>query len=249
MADTPPLTLPEALRRTLPAARWELTHTNDAGTRVYRSQRFLIKVHPRGPSHPLFSEKERLRWLAPRVPVPPLAGYAEDADHAYLALARLPGMPMNHPDARLHARRNADLLARALAELHALPIRDCPFTHTLTERLRDLRTRLTASGEIPTPVAERFNALVRQRPHDEDLVVTHGHATLEHVLVNGEYVEALTGVGRAGLADRHVDLAAAHTSLTQDYDPDAAAHFLDTYGRARIDLHKLDYYARLNALA
>ena len=250
------LNLPPELRRVLPAARWEDV-SGDSGAQVWRSQKFVVKVQPLGRFESLRTEQVKLRWLAGRVPVPRVVGHATDAASEYLATTRLPGLPMHHPDALLHARRNAELLARALRELHALPIRDCPFNASLAVRLRQARERVEGGlvdgadfdaqrlGQSPE---QMLRALLKSRPATEDLVVTHGDPCLPNVLVSGEYVEGFVDVGRLGIADRHRDLVLARYSLRRNVDEATAEHFLETYGRGLIDPARLEYYQSLDEL-
>ncbi|MDL2343320.1 aminoglycoside 3'-phosphotransferase [Deinococcus sp. MIMF12] len=259
MTARPGPTLPDALRRVLPAARWEPVTGGRSGAGVWRSQKYVVKVQPRGglPVSTLLQERERLRWLAGRVPVPTVVGYEVTPTHEFLAMTRLPGIPMSHPDALLHPERVVDLLARALRELHALPGRDCPFTMTLPVTLRLARERVEA-GEVDESdfdderqgwtAARVWNELVRTRPGEEDVVVTHGDPCLPNLILNGEYVEGFVDVGRAGLADRHADLALTHRSLTGNLSRDHAERFLDLYGRALVDERKLAYYRLLDEL-
>ncbi|MEF2279971.1 APH(3') family aminoglycoside O-phosphotransferase [Deinococcus sp. YIM 134068] len=254
-----PLTLPDALRRVLPAARWEAVSGGESGAGVWRSQKYVVKVQARGsfPVSTLLQERERLRWLAGRVPVPAVVGYETTGEHEYLATTRLPGLPMSDPDALLHPERVVSLLARALRELHALPVRECPFNMTLPVVLRLAREQVLAGGVDEADfdderrgwsAADVWNELVRTRPESEDLVVTHGDACLPNLIVNGEYVEGFIDVGRAGIADRHADLALTHRSLIRNLNEEYAERFLDTYGRAFVDERKLAYYRLLDEL-
>ena len=251
-----PLILPPELRKILPAARWEDV-SGESGARVWQSQKFVVKVQPRGRPESLRTEQIKLRWLAGRVPVPFVIAYVTDEASEYLAMTRLPGLPMHHPDALLHGLRNADLLARALRELHALPIQHCPFNENLAVRLQQARERVQLGlideanfdGEhTGKSAAQVLSALVQSRPVSEELSVTHGDPCLPNILVSGEYVEGFIDVGRLGLADRHVDLVLALYSLRRNADEAAAEQFLDTYGRERIDPARLAYYELLDTL-
>ena len=253
------LTLPPALRRVLPAARWERVTEGESGASVWRSTRYVVKVQPRTlyPASTLLHERERLRWFAGRLPVPQVVAYEDDGEQEYLAMTRLPGIPMSHPDAALHPERMVNLLARALRELHALPVRDCPFNMSLGVRLKFARERVAAGvvdeGDFD---AERqgqsavslFNELARTRPASEDLVVTHGDACLPNFIVQGEYVEGLIDLGRAGIADRHADLALAWRSTRRNLGATSAGMLLDLYGRELVDEGKLEYYVVLDEL-
>ncbi|MFC6591789.1 APH(3') family aminoglycoside O-phosphotransferase [Deinococcus lacus] len=248
------LQLPEALRHVLPVARWEPWQAGRDGAALWRSSRYVIKVQPLrpAPAGSLRDERERLRWFAGRLPVPALVGYAEEAGQEYLAMTRLPGIPLRHPDALLHPERVVDLLARALRELHALPVRDCPFNMSLPVVLRAAAERASAaSPESQGALAQRqkLAEALRERPAREDLVVTHGDAVLDNFILDGEWLTGMVDVGRAGLADRHTDLALAYASLHARLGAQVAETFLDQYGRALIDAGKLDYYRRLGELA
>jgi aminoglycoside phosphotransferase len=256
-AGAPFLELPAPLRRVLPAARWEAVTDGESGAQVWRSSRFVLKVVARvGLERPLHAEVLRLRWLAGRVPVPEVAGYEVTPDTEFLAMTRLPGVPLHHPDALVHPRRVSELLARALRELHALPARDCPFNASLAFTLRQARARLEAGlidesgfdhdrGQTGIQVMKE---LLRTRPAQEDVVVTHGDPCLPNLLLGGEYLSGFVDVGRLGLADRHADLALAYRSLKRNIGPEMAEHFLEVYGRTLVDVSKLDYYALLDEM-
>nr|WP_255579598.1 APH(3') family aminoglycoside O-phosphotransferase [Deinococcus sp. RIT780] len=245
-------TLPDALKRVLPAARWERVSGGQSGAQVWKSSRFVLKIQTRSPhATGLQQERERLRWLHGRLPAPQVVAFEVEGDREFLAMTRLRGIPMSHPDARLHPERVVTLLARALRELHALPIRDCPFRQTLDVTLPLARERVQAglidgsdfdddhAGRSPVSV---FNELARTRPAHEDLVVTHGDATLDNLILNGELLEGLIDVGRLGIADRHADLALAARSVRSELGERYAGMFLDLYGRALVDDTKLAYY-------
>ena len=251
-----PLTLPPELRKILPAARWEDV-SGESGARVWRSQKYIVKVQALGRLESLRTEQTKLRWLVGRIPVPYVIAYATDEASEYLVTARLPGLPLHHPDALLHARRNAALLARVLRELHALPIRECPFNESLAVKLRQARERVQLGlvieadfdeGRLGQSAAQLLAQLVRTRPASEDLVVAHGDACLPNFLVAGEYIEGVLDVGRLGIADRHIDLVCALYSLRRNAHEDAAEYFLNTYGREFVDPVKLEYYQLLSGL-
>jgi aminoglycoside phosphotransferase len=252
--------LPEALRRVLPAARWEAVSHGKSGAQVWRSSRFVLKVQDRTSAEtgrPLHAELLRLRWLAGRLPVPEVVGYEVLPGREYLAMKRLPGIALHHPDALVHPQRVTELLARALRELHALPVRDCPFNASLAVTLREARERLEAGQVDESDFDDErqgwtgvqvMNELLRTRPVREDIVVTHGDPWLPNLLLDGEYISGFVDVGRLGLADRHADLALAYRSLNHHIGPEMAEHFLDTYGRSLVDPGKLEYYALLDEL-
>lgn len=258
MNGPPPL--PATLRRLLPAARWTRDGLGHSQAEVWLSTRFVLKVQPH--LHPavtsLRDEAARLRWFAPHLPVPEVVAFERDREREYLATARLRGIPMSVDDARLHPERMADLLARALRELHALPARDCPFDSSLRQALPLARERVAAGlvdegdfdeDHLGRSAVSVFNELARTRPEREDLVLTHGDPSLPNFIVNGEYLSGMLDLGRAGIADRHVDLSIAVRSLRRNLGAEHAEAFLDTYGRDRVDPAKLEYFRLLDELA
>ncbi|MDZ7733719.1 MAG: phosphotransferase [Acidimicrobiia bacterium] len=99
--------------------------------------------------------------------------------------------------------------------------------------------------------ARRALALVHElRPvGDEDLVVTHGDYTLPNVLLDQHGVTGIVDWGRAGVADRYVDLADVSRSLVRNLGPDTLGPFLDAYGLEQPDLARLDFYVLLAQLS
>lgn len=256
---TESLILPGPLRRVLPAARWERVTLGQSGAGVWRSTKYVVKVQERGgsPVTTLQQERERLRWFQGRVPVPQVVGYEVTPEHEYLAMTRLPGIPLSDPDATLHPERVVTLLARALRELHALPIRECPFRMTLDVTLRLAREQVQAGNVDESDFDEErvgrtatsvFNELVRTRPAAEDLVVTHGDPCLPNMILNGGLIEGLIDVGRAGIADRHADVALAWRSTRSNLGAEWGELLLDGYGRDLIDPEKIRYYCLLDEL-
>lgn len=255
-AQVPELPIP--LRRALPAARWEEVTDGESGAQVWRSSRFVLKVATRdGLARPLYAEVLRLRWLAGRIPVPEVVGYEVTPQSEFLAMSRLSGVALHHPDALVHPLRVTELLARVLRELHALPVRDCPFNASLIFTLKQARARLEAGLVDESDFDDErrgwtgiqvMRELLRTRPAVEDSVVTHGDPCLPNLLIDGEFISGLIDVGRLGLADRHADLALAHRSLKRNLSPELAEHFLDLYGRTLVNAEKLKYYALLDEM-
>ena len=247
--------LPDPLRSVLPNERWEHVMVGESSAEVYRSSRFVLKMQPKGDFDTLFDEYERLRYFAGRVPVPNVVAYHIENGLEYLAMERLSGTDMSHPDAKRHPRRNVELLARALRDLHALPIHDCPFDRSLRVRLAEARERVRL-GLVDEEdfdderhgrrAIDLLDDVERDCPEHEDLVMTHGDAYVLNVMVVDEVLAGFIDVGRAGIADRHMDLALAASSLAFYYGEGFDQMFLDAYGREKVDEGKLQFYSLLD---
>ncbi|WP_043816370.1 APH(3') family aminoglycoside O-phosphotransferase [Deinococcus maricopensis] len=249
------LTLPASLRAMLSGERWEPVTVGESDADVYRSSRFVLKRQRSGDFDTLRGERERLGYFAGRVRVPDVVAYHVEDDVEYLVVERLPGTDMSHPALQRDPRRAAELLARALREVHALPVHDCPFDRRLRVRLADARERVRRGlvdeddfdderrGRRATDL---LNDVEQSCPADEDLVVTHGDAYVHNVMVADGELAGLIDVGRAGVADRHMDLALAAGSLASDYGEGVDQVFLEAYGREHVDEEKLRFYRLLD---
>ncbi|MBB6097090.1 kanamycin kinase/aminoglycoside 3'-phosphotransferase-2 [Deinobacterium chartae] len=253
--NTLPVGLPPELRALTGADAWEPVTVGESGATVHRTDTLYLKTVPRAEAPALFGEKERLRWLAGRVPVPRVLYWGSDDERAYLLTSRLIGVDASQAAALRDPPLLCDLLARGLRALHQLPIADCPFDASLRVRLREAQARLEAGlvDEDDFDAARRgraasdlYRELEATRPTREDLVVTHGDYCLPNIILDGKYVAGFVDVGGLGIADRHQDLALCVRSLKRNIGERWGAVFLEAYGYRPIDAAKIEYYQLLD---
>jgi aminoglycoside 3'-phosphotransferase-2 len=145
-------------------------------------------------------------------------------------------------------------IARAFAALHALPVAACPYDETLGIRLARargdvMRGAIDAEGFDPrnqdvTP--ERlFERLVSTAPASEDLVVVHGDATFDNILVDGDGTIGFIDCGNAGRADRYIDLAIIATEIEQHFGAQWVEPFARAYSPVPWDGTKARFYSDL----
>lgn len=198
-----------------------------------------------------------LRWLDGRVGAPRLiwSGTLGDDRPAFLMQA-LDGQAL-HELQGADAEAGAIAAIRALAALHALPADDCPFDERLQRRMREVRLRVQL-GEIDAAevdpggdghtAADVLAELERTAPESEDLVVTHGDASWPNFVVSGERA-GLIDLGRAGVADRHHDLALFVRSGHRNApDLDVPELIRRHYPLEALDEARLDFYRLLDEL-
>ncbi|WP_298196117.1 APH(3') family aminoglycoside O-phosphotransferase [Novosphingobium sp.] len=258
---TQPSAVPDVLRDRLAGYRWRRVTTGESGAQVWR----LTADRPRptlflktatGPgADDLSGEADRLRWLAPHLPVPDVAAFVVEADRAWLLMTAVPGRSVAQVLHRAGpAERIAvvDAVAAFLQRLHAVPPGDCPFPAGPMVRLAQARARIDAGLVDPADfdderagwTAERvWSAAQAACPTRIDPVVTHGDFTPENVLWHGGRVSGCIDAGRLGRADRHQDIALFWRGLA-DHGADLQDRFLSamappTVDRARIDFHLL----------
>lgn len=75
----------------------------------------------------LAPERDRLRWLAGRWPVPEVLGFFHEMGDDWLVTHEVPGVPMYHSDLDWEPGRVASTLGEILRGLHSTEASDCPF--------------------------------------------------------------------------------------------------------------------------
>jgi aminoglycoside phosphotransferase len=75
----------------------------------------------------LRAERDRLAWLAGRLPVPELLGFYEAAGDEWLITREVPGVPLYHASLGWEPERVAGRFAEILRDIHSLDASTCPF--------------------------------------------------------------------------------------------------------------------------
>ncbi len=255
--------LPNDLQQLIGPAQWHQEQIGMSGTDVYRLQRAhewtYLKVATGYAAYELREETRRLRWLHGRLPVPDVLYAAEVEDTSYLLMSAVPGLIACAEEMPLAPAVVTRLLAAGMQQMHALAIADCPFDQRIATRLPLAQQRIQANlvdsddfdaerqGRTPESV---FDELLVTHPATEDVVFTHGDYCLPNILIDTDR-QTITGfidLARAGIADRHQDLALCARSLTYNLGEEWVPLLFDIYGREHIDPAKLYWYQMLDEL-
>lgn len=255
--------LPHDLHRLIGAADWREIEVGHSGTTVYQIERahdtLYLKVASGYQVCELDEEVDRLRWLRGRLSVPQVL-YAGDADNRrYLLMTAAPGLTAIDPDLTLAPETITRLLAEGMKAMHTLDITDCPYDHRLDQRLLLARGRMMQGlvdemdfdsdrqGRTANAV---YADLLATRPANEDLVFTHGDYCLPNILIDPQQqrISGFIDLGRAGMADRHQDIALCARSLAYNLGASWIPLLFDTYDREHIDPAKIDFYRMLDEL-
>jgi aminoglycoside 3'-phosphotransferase-2 len=195
----------------------------------------------------------RTAWLhAHGANVPPILRTLIRPDFAALLMAALPSEPIQGCD--LPPKRVVEILARALSDLHSLPVASCPFDETIQTRLERAQKAVAEQRVDPaqfrtenlkmTP-EELFRRLLARVPSTEDLVVVHGDATFTNVLVDGLQRIGFVDCGHSGRGDRYIDLALAVSEIEERYGKDWTPAFCRAYGLSNWDRDKAEFFLDL----
>jgi aminoglycoside 3'-phosphotransferase-2 len=253
-----PIPLPDALQQQIGAAEWHEDHLGMSGARVFRivsaTETLFLKTVTGDAVRELADEAARIAWLNGRLPVPEIRYAGHEDETYYLLMTEVPGRDASKKP--LPPDQLTRLLAEGIKAIHALDITDCPFDHRLEKRLELVRARLDAGlitfGEEGQNQSayDQFAELLKTRPASEDLVFTHGDYCLPNILINPDtgQINGYIDLGRAGVADRHQDIALCARSLAYNLSEEWVPLLYETYGPELIDPAKIEYYKLLDEL-
>jgi aminoglycoside 3'-phosphotransferase II len=206
----------------------------------------------------LAREAEVMAWLDGRARAPKVYWSGVLEGWRILLTECLPGRPASHIPAA-EAQGALSRVVRALAALHVTPVADCPFDQRLAVKLAAARGRLEAGLITPDDFAGRnrgqdpwvmFSRLEARTPRSEDLVLTHGDASLPNFIVPAEGEVGLVDLALCGVADRWQDLALFLRSAAHNFPQiDAVAILKASYPLAHIDLSRREFYRLLDEFA
>jgi aminoglycoside phosphotransferase len=150
----------------------------------------------------LRDERDRMVWLAGRLPVPELVGFLRSQGDDWLLTRELPGVPLYHPSLGWEPARVARRFGEILMEIHSTNSEGCPFGEATP-------TNVLIHGDYCLP-----NVLVE----------------VSQSAGRDGRLAGLVDVGRAGLGDPRDDLAAGLWTLDYNFGHGFAPEFLHAYG-------------------
>ncbi|MDO8145497.1 MULTISPECIES: aminoglycoside 3'-phosphotransferase [unclassified Isoptericola] len=197
-----------------------------------QGERYVKWVPTGTPEIDLDAEAERLVWAGRHTRVPRVLGRGQDATGSWLATAALPGRSAVDPTWLARPETAVRAIGAGLRALHdTLPVADCPFSSSATDRVARLEPAVGADVG-PVPPVDR-------------LVVCHGDACAPNTLVADDGTWAgHVDLGTLGVADRWADLATASLSLGWNYGDGYEPLFFAAYD-IEPDAERIAFYRRL----
>jgi aminoglycoside phosphotransferase len=213
----------------------------------------------------LSQEIVRTEWLSSRhIRVPEFLMTICTNEVAAVLMAAVPGRhpaPQSRPGDGALPAGELPAVVRAigagLARLHALPVAECPFDEMPRTRLARAREAIDRNevdagafdgrnaGVTPAVLYRRLAGAV---PAREDVVVVHGDATLENMLIGPDGELGFIDCGHAGRSDRYLDLAIVEEQLRTAFGSEAAKGFIAAYGIRDWDDGKAAFFSDLYEL-
>ena len=253
--------LPQGWRRRLGDYRFHPVTRGMSGALTFRlhgpaGQTLYLKAAVPDALPEFRSEIARTRWLfAQNVRAPEILDIVEDDKLSVILMTALPG---SHPhETALPIADVVTSLARGLRALHALSATDCPFDETTPVRLARALTMIEAGRIDPNEFDDRnlgrapleiYEKLTADAPRiTEDIVLVHGDATFDNLLVDSNGLLGFIDCGHAGRGDRYLDLEAVTGDIEEHFGPQWVEPFTRSYGIA-LDAVKLRFFDDLYEL-
>ena len=147
------------------------------------------------------NEADIIRWINGRLPVPEILY----EDETYLILSKKKGRSLKD----CTKNRILKTCAALLKAFWAMDVSDCPCCEDIEATICKMKNRKLSYDE--------WDMLQKLEKKDlnEDKVFSHGNLKLENIIVNGNGLLMLTGMQKAGTADRYRDLAILLPSLEE----------------------------------
>ncbi len=253
--------LPQSWRHRLSDYRFESVTRGMSDALTFRlhgpaRQTLYLKAAAAHALPELRNEIERTRWLAARnVNVP---GILDVFDNGQLGVGLMTALAGSHPhEAALPPAAIVTHLARGLRALHAIVAADCPFDETTHTRLARAIATIEQDGIDPDEFDDRnlgraprdvYRQLAADAPRiGQDIVVIHGDATFDNLLLDAGGNVGFVDCGHAGRGDRYVDLETVTSDIAEHFGAQWVEPFARRYG-ITLDPTKLRFFDDLYEL-
>lgn len=251
--------LPKAVRDHLGNSNWNRMTAGQSGDYCFRVQlnngeNAYLKSHFGNHLEEPHHEVEVSQWLQHKVPAAQIIanGKSETSAHWFNLWSEVKGEPIHDLVGRAKPEDIVRVVAETAAKLHQLGISDCKLDQKLDSKipkaLQNAGNGLVRIGALDPSrkgwtVEKLASTLKASIPKSEDLVFTHGDFCLPNIIsLNGE-LSGVIDFGRAGIADRHQDIALALRSFNSNLGGSCEELFLKHYGLVNtLDRDKLEFY-------
>lgn len=199
-------------------------------------------------------EAEMMKWLSKRLNVPEIIEFGIKPRSEYLIMSEIEG---EHIDSFSdEPTKLIEYYAKAIKQIQAIKISNCPFISTLDYRLKELKylmdkkladvdvSHWQATTKFKTP-KELYKWLCEHKPQEE-LSFSHGDICANFFVSNEELY--FYDLGRCGIADKWLDIALCVRDI-RDYYPDSGYEklFFNLLG-VEPDYKKINYYILLDEM-
>lgn len=217
--------------------------------RVYFSDKdagYFIKVAPKGE---LSKEADMMRFFHANGLSAAVLEYLTFNQKDYLVTQKIAGHDGIHQPFQMQPEKLVAVFAKSLLSLHKQSIVACPVQHQTTHFLERVQKNIENNhyeldlfkGMFDFSDIKEVRQLIKLAPEvlAEDTLV-HGDYCLPNILLDNWQFSGFIDLGNAGVGDKHLDILWGIWTLNFNLGtPDYTDLFLETYGKADIDMAKL----------
>jgi len=249
---------PDKLAPWMEGAQWhrdEIGRSGDAVLRVVRDEKAVyVKASRRAEA---WRERDALRYLAGKLPVPELIAEVEEEGCLWLVMSEIAGENAIAPARLAEPERTVRLLAEGLNMFWMMPTDSCPYTDCFADMLNIARERLSQQNRAQWSGPDGFDSPERQLAWLEDhcppdlremRVLSHGDYCLPNLILDGDSVSGFVDLGGFGVANFHLDLMRCLRSMTYNFGTDAYEGLLLKELNVEVDRELLRYCDLLDEL-
>lgn len=206
-------------------------------------------------------EEQVLVWLRDKLPVAEVVAFDSDRYYHYLLLKELQGVPAHKLIRKIPEKRMLELMVKAMLQMHAVPIQNCPFDETMPAKLVRLRFLLdkgwlrkdTYNSKSLRSAEQDYRYLCEHLSVQEEVIFTHGDFCLPNILLTDEKITGFVDLADAGPGDRYMDICTLANTMCYNYNqPDKFNYYcqniFELYGINDPDWEKLQYYRLVNEM-
>ncbi len=257
--------LPKAIQQFIGHHKLHKNKVGQSPADVYsfkkKSEIFYLKITDNVYAHTTYSalrEAKILDWLQGKLAVPELILMEADPKREYMITKSIEAKPI----AKIKAPNEQYLMGiyqEVLRQLQQIDISNCPFhadrqvrvteshffiEHGLLDELDLDEVDLNLWQDFKTQ--KQLLQYLEQQNFPEDLVFSHGDITDTNIFLDKNEQIYFLDLGRAGIADRFVDIAFVERCLREDCSDQTAQKFIESLEND--DPFKRDFFLKLDEL-
>ncbi len=250
--------LPQIFSETLSGYVWQRNLTGLSSSQVFHlksegGENLYLKTALRFDSE-LAEEKQKLEWLAGKLPVPEVRLFVQTDDRDYLLISEVEGKGAHEDLWKEDVPRAIRLLAEGVQLIHGLPVADCPFDETLKAKIEQARRRMTLGlvdesdfdeARLGRTADDLFRELLATKPTNENLVFTHGDYCLPNIIFKDWQISGFIDWTRAGISDSYQDIALLARSVEFNFGVEWLPFLFEAL-KLELDLEKVNFYTLLD---
>ncbi len=216
--------IPQSIKKYIRGQTYTQNNIGMSGSRVLVFPAYVLKIQEH--TEETDNERNMIRWLQGRLPVPELLAYEVKGPTAYTLMSRVKGTMLCDEIWLGEPQKLISLAAEGLKLLWSIDIRDCPYkVSRLKERLKAARRNVEQGlVDVDNTEPETFGPggfsgpeelllWLEENQPEEDLVLTHGDFCLPNIFADQGHISGFIDLGRMGPADRWQDVALLLRSL------------------------------------